>query len=177
MLFFVKARADSEEQETAPFEPAPAPPVELVVEEVAPKIPAAVQASGAAQDFVVLENSPEPAPEPEPEPPKIMGKPTDADIEAAKQELVQDILAKLEEIDGAIVPEVVTAPYDPRFPTTNQNRHCFIRYNEYYKCKFERGEDDKRCLFYQRAYKSMCPPDWVEEWEDLREQGLWFGKY
>jgi cytochrome c oxidase subunit 6b len=31
------------------------------------------------------------------------------------------------------VAQVVTAPYDPRFPTTNQNRHCFIRYNEYYK--------------------------------------------
>jgi hypothetical protein len=34
---------------------------------------------------------------------------------------------------GLLVPEVVTAPYDPRFPNTNQARHCFIRYNEYYK--------------------------------------------
>jgi hypothetical protein len=31
------------------------------------------------------------------------------------------------------------------------------------RCKFERGEDDKRCLFYQRAYNSMCPPEWVSE--------------
>jgi hypothetical protein len=30
-------------------------------------------------------------------------------------------------------PQVVTAPYDPRFPATNQARHCFVRYNEYYK--------------------------------------------
>jgi hypothetical protein len=29
--------------------------------------------------------------------------------------------------------QVVTAPYDPRFPATNQARHCFVRYNEYYK--------------------------------------------
>jgi hypothetical protein len=29
--------------------------------------------------------------------------------------------------------QLVTAPYDPRFPNTNQARHCFIRYNEYYK--------------------------------------------
>jgi hypothetical protein len=29
--------------------------------------------------------------------------------------------------------QISTAPYDPRFPSTNQNRHCFIRYNEYYK--------------------------------------------
>ena len=32
-----------------------------------------------------------------------------------------------------LVNEVVTAPYDPRFPATNQARHCFVRYNEYYK--------------------------------------------
>ncbi|WIA10170.1 hypothetical protein OEZ86_000328 [Tetradesmus obliquus] len=177
MFFFVKARADSEEQETAPVEPAPAPPVELVVEEVAVELPAAVEEAAPAEEFEIVESPPEPAPEPEPEPPKKMGKPTESDIEAAKEELVQDILSKLEEMDGAIVPEVVTAPYDPRFPTTNQNRHCFIRYNEYYKCKFERGEDDKRCLFYQRAYNSMCPPEWVEEWEELRAQGLWYGKY
>jgi cytochrome c oxidase subunit 6b len=31
------------------------------------------------------------------------------------------------------VLQVVTAPYDPRFPNTNQSRHCFIRYNEFYK--------------------------------------------
>ena len=26
-----------------------------------------------------------------------------------------------------------SAPYDPRFPGQNQARHCFVRYNEYYK--------------------------------------------
>eukprot|EP00882_Tetradesmus_deserticola_P000935 GHRQ01001015.1.p1 GENE.GHRQ01001015.1~~GHRQ01001015.1.p1 ORF type:complete len:171 (+),score=51.87 GHRQ01001015.1:121-633(+) len=168
MFFLVKARADSEEQETGSLEPAPAPPVELVVEEVALELPAAREEPAPAEDFVVVESSSDTAAEPEPEPPKKMGKPTEDDIEAAKEELVQDILAKLEEVDGAIMPEVVTAPYDPRFPTTNQNRHCFIRYNEYYKCKFERGEDDKRCLFYQRAYNSMCPPDWVSARQQSR---------
>jgi hypothetical protein len=29
--------------------------------------------------------------------------------------------------------QVVTAPYDPRFPNRNQARHCFVRYNEYHK--------------------------------------------
>jgi len=73
-----------------------------------------------------------------------------------------------------IVNEVVTAPYDPRFPATNQARHCFVRYNEYYKCVFERGAESERCAFYQRAYESLCPADWVEEWEELREKGLWW---
>jgi cytochrome c oxidase subunit 6b len=76
-----------------------------------------------------------------------------------------------------ISPEVVTAPYDPRFPSTNQARHCFVRYNEYYKCVFERGAEVERCAFYKRAYESLCPEEWVEEWEELREQGLWMGKY
>jgi hypothetical protein len=74
MFFFVKARADSEEQETAPLEPAPAPPVELVVEEVAPELPAVVEELAPAEEFVVVETPSEPAPEPEPEPPKKMGK-------------------------------------------------------------------------------------------------------
>lgn len=32
-----------------------------------------------------------------------------------------------------IMPKIVTAPFDPRFPNVNQARHCFIRFNEYYK--------------------------------------------
>jgi len=39
---------------------------------------------------------------------------------------------------------------------------------------FERGQDSQRCAFYQRAYDSLCPADWVEEWEELREKGLWW---
>ena len=27
-----------------------------------------------------------------------------------------------------------TAPTDKRFPTTNQAKHCYTRYNEFYKC-------------------------------------------
>lgn len=30
--------------------------------------------------------------------------------------------------------QVKTAPYDPRFPATNQARNCYTRYNEFYKC-------------------------------------------
>jgi len=29
---------------------------------------------------------------------------------------------------------VATAPHDPRFPSTNQARHCYTRYNEFYRC-------------------------------------------
>lgn len=34
--------------------------------------------------------------------------------------------------------QVKTAPYDHRFPSFNQARHCFTRYNEFYKYAFGR---------------------------------------
>ena len=30
--------------------------------------------------------------------------------------------------------QIETAPFDPRFVTTNQAKHCYTRYNEFYKC-------------------------------------------
>ncbi|MEW5304697.1 MAG: hypothetical protein WDW36_007290 [Sanguina aurantia] len=39
------------------------------------------------------------------------------------------------------------------------------------------GEDHARCSFYQKAYQSLCPSDWLEAWTELREKGLWTGKY
>lgn len=103
------------------------------------------------------------------------------EVEAVKEELIQEYIAKLGSDDDVenslVVPTIVTAPEDPRFPATNQARHCFVRYNEYHKCLFERAEEDARCKFYKRAYESMCPAQWVEEWQELRDNGLWPGRY
>ena len=30
--------------------------------------------------------------------------------------------------------QIETAPFDPRFPQTNQAKHCYTRYNEFHKC-------------------------------------------
>ena len=66
--------------------------------------------------------------------------------------------------DEEPVPEVKvqTTPHDPRFVTTNQARHCYTRYQEYHKCAKEKGEDASECSFFQKAYRSICPGDWVE---------------
>ena len=138
---------------------------------------------------------------------------------------------------------VATAPHDPRFPSTNQARHCYTRYNEFYRyrpcascslwprnrqaadvrcvatsspadalstqrrlsskrqghqsghscrpdtcvgllarapfvqprqalrnsavspgrCKSQKSEDDPQCLFFKKAYRSLCPGDWVRQ--------------
>jgi len=53
--------------------------------------------------------------------------------------------------------QVKSVPFDPRFPTTNQARNCYTRYNEFYRCKEQKSEDDAECKFYQKAYRSLCP--------------------
>eukprot|EP00238_Polyblepharides_amylifera_P007773 CAMPEP_0196599482 /NCGR_PEP_ID=MMETSP1081-20130531/94877_1 /TAXON_ID=36882 /ORGANISM="Pyramimonas amylifera, Strain CCMP720" /LENGTH=77 /DNA_ID=CAMNT_0041925255 /DNA_START=808 /DNA_END=1041 /DNA_ORIENTATION=- len=70
--------------------------------------------------------------------------------------------------------KVETAPFDPRFVTTNQAKHCYTRFNEYHKCVAENGAD---CEKYAKAYRSLCPMEWTAKWEEQRENGTWAGKY
>lgn len=61
--------------------------------------------------------------------------------------------------------------------TTNQARHCYTRYNEFHKCVKEKGEDSTDCTFYAKAYRSLCPAEWIEKWNEEREAGTFPGKY
>lgn len=60
--------------------------------------------------------------------------------------------------------KVQTTPYDPRFVTTNQARHCYTRYQEYHRCAKENGDDAPECTFFQKAYRALCPGDWIERY-------------
>mmetsp|Transcript_14810 Transcript_14810/g.37492 ORF Transcript_14810/g.37492 Transcript_14810/m.37492 type:complete len:120 (-) Transcript_14810:219-578(-) len=82
-----------------------------------------------------------------------------------------------EEEEPEIEVKLETAPHDPRFPTTNQARHCYTRYNEFHKCAAEKGEDAEDCKFFQKAYRSMCPNIWLEKWNEEREEGTFAGRY
>lgn len=74
---------------------------------------------------------------------------------------------------------VKTTGYDARFPSYNQARNCYTRYNEYHRCITVDGksEDDDQCKTYQRAYRSICPMEWVNSWNEQRDAGTWPGKY
>eukprot|EP00210_Caulerpa_lentillifera_P001624 g1562.t1 len=74
-------------------------------------------------------------------------------------------------------PEFWTSPPDPRFRSVNQSRTCYTRYNEYYKCKLEKDEESEECMFYKRCYETICPDEWIERWEEMREEGIWAGRY
>lgn len=70
-----------------------------------------------------------------------------------------------------------TAPYDPRFPNTNQTKHCWQNYIDFHLCTAlytkNDGEEDGRCQRFKRNYLSLCPEDWVSKWDEQREAGIY----
>ncbi|KAL1224490.1 Cytochrome c oxidase subunit 6b-1 [Cardamine amara subsp. amara] len=68
-----------------------------------------------------------------------------------------------------------TAPADFRFPTTNQTRHCFTRYIEYHRCVAAKGEEAPECDKFAKFYRSLCPSEWVDRWNEQRENGTFPG--
>ena len=70
-----------------------------------------------------------------------------------------------------------TTPFDARFPQTNQAKHGYTRYNEFYKCQAENGEGAEECEPLGKFYRAICPQEWVEKWNEQREEGTWAGRY
>ncbi|MED6172564.1 hypothetical protein PIB30_051185 [Stylosanthes scabra] len=68
-----------------------------------------------------------------------------------------------------------TAPADFRFPTTNQTRHCFTRYVEYHRCVAAKGEGAPECDRFAKYYRSLCPGEWIDRWNEQRENGTFPG--
>ncbi|XP_031491356.1 cytochrome c oxidase subunit 6b-3-like isoform X2 [Nymphaea colorata] len=75
----------------------------------------------------------------------------------------------------AAVIKVETAPADFRFPTTNQTRHCFTRYIEYHRCIDAKGEGATECDKFAKYYRSLCPGEWIDRWNEQRESGTFPG--
>ncbi|XP_057442524.1 cytochrome c oxidase subunit 6b-1 [Lotus japonicus] len=68
-----------------------------------------------------------------------------------------------------------TAPVDFRFPTTNQTRHCFTRYIEYHRCVAAKGDGAPECDKFAKYYRALCPGEWVDRWNEQRENGTFPG--
>ncbi|GMI82823.1 cytochrome C oxidase 6B, CYTOCHROME C OXIDASE 6B2 [Hibiscus trionum] len=79
--------------------------------------------------------------------------------------------------DAEETPEIKleTAPADFRFPTTNQTRHCFTRYIEYHRCVAAKGEDAPECDKFAKYYRALCPGEWIDRWNEQRENGTFPG--
>mmetsp|Transcript_55610 Transcript_55610/g.81740 ORF Transcript_55610/g.81740 Transcript_55610/m.81740 type:complete len:95 (+) Transcript_55610:33-317(+) len=68
-----------------------------------------------------------------------------------------------------------TAPYNARNPQTNQTKHCYAKYNEFFRCEKHHGEDAKECMKIKQAFFSLCPSEWRTKWDDQRENGFFPG--
>ncbi|XP_053596470.1 cytochrome c oxidase subunit 6B1 isoform X2 [Microplitis demolitor] len=69
-----------------------------------------------------------------------------------------------------------SAPYDPRFPNTNQTRHCYQYYLDFHRCKKVRGEEYEACKYFKRIYTIMCPKVWTEKWDEQIAEGRFPGR-
>ena len=84
------------------------------------------------------------------------------------------ILVEAAEPEAPARPQIVLQTHyqtDPRYSNSNQAKACFVKYSEFHKCAAEEGEDSEKCKSFQRAYRSICPCDWVTRWNELREEG------
>ncbi|SAM09079.1 hypothetical protein [Absidia glauca] len=57
------------------------------------------------------------------------------------------------------------------FPNTNQTKHCWQNYVDYFKCIDARGEDFVPCKQFKSNFQSLCPNSWIEKWDTQREAG------
>merc|ERR1711976_418073 len=64
-----------------------------------------------------------------------------------------------------------TAPFDARFPNTNQTKNCWQNYADFRRCQRIKGEDYEPCRYFQRAYMSLCQNSSIEKWDDLFDKG------
>uniref|UniRef100_A0A915IWQ8 Cytochrome c oxidase subunit 6B1 n=1 Tax=Romanomermis culicivorax TaxID=13658 RepID=A0A915IWQ8_ROMCU len=65
-----------------------------------------------------------------------------------------------------------TAPFDARFPQTNQTRHCWQYYVDYHRCKNFKGEDYEPCGYFRAVYECMCPTTWIDKFEGWRAENI-----
>lgn len=81
-------------------------------------------------------------------------------------------------VEEKVVKEVKleTAPFDPRFPNTNQTNYCYQSYLDFHRCEKIQGTESQMCDYFKRCYQAMCPNAWIERWDNQREQGTFPGR-
>ncbi|WOL18518.1 hypothetical protein Cni_G27315 [Canna indica] len=96
-------------------------------------------------------------------------------VEVMSNKSSEEQVTEVQEVEEKAEIKLETAPADFRFPTTNQTRHCFTRYIEYHRCVAAKGEDAPDCNKFAKYYRSLCPGEWVERWNEQRENGTFPG--
>ncbi|GFS46814.1 cytochrome C oxidase 6B [Actinidia rufa] len=153
------ASATSEEVITPKTEETP---VEIVS-------PAAAEESSGAPSVVTGESN-----EATSDAEESVGEATEAAAEESSGNAEPEDLGD-QEVEETPEIKLETAPADFRFPTTNQSRHCFTRYIEYHRCVAAKGEGASECDKFAKYYRALCPGEWVDRWNEQRENGTFPG--
>ncbi|XP_030950059.1 cytochrome c oxidase subunit 6b-1 [Quercus lobata] len=98
-----------------------------------------------------------------------------AATEASSENSEEENAGEQEAVEETPEIKLETAPADFRFPTTNQTRHCFTRYIEYHRCIAAKGEGAPECDKFSKYYRALCPGEWVDRWNEQRENGTFPG--
>ncbi|PVU94554.1 hypothetical protein BB561_002459 [Smittium simulii] len=64
-----------------------------------------------------------------------------------------------------------TPGYDGRFPQINSTKRCWQNYVDYHRCINLKGEDYAPCKQFYRTFRSLCPDEWTERWDEQRDEG------
>uniref|UniRef100_T1DJA9 Cytochrome c oxidase subunit n=1 Tax=Psorophora albipes TaxID=869069 RepID=T1DJA9_9DIPT len=67
-------------------------------------------------------------------------------------------------------------PFDPRFPNTNQTKHCYQSYLDFHRCEKVKGSGNQVCKYFKDAFADLCPNAWVEKWDNQRSEGTFPGR-
>ncbi|KAA8538118.1 hypothetical protein F0562_027726 [Nyssa sinensis] len=106
---------------------------------------------------------------------EIVSESAPAAAEESSESTEQENPDDQEVVDPTPEIKLETAPADFRFPTTNQTRHCFTRYIKYHRCIAAKGEGAPECDKFAKYYRSLCPGEWIERWNEQRENGTFPG--
>ncbi|XP_050214187.1 cytochrome c oxidase subunit 6b-1 [Mercurialis annua] len=161
----VEVKEDAKPETTVSAEPAAAKveeaPAAAAAEEIAQDTtPAAAAAEETTEINTAAESS---------------SQDTPADDAESSETSLEESSNEPEAADEAPEIKLETAPADFRFPTTNQSRHCFTRYVEYHRCVAAKGEGAQECDKFAKFYRSLCPGEWVDRWNEQRENGTFPG--
>ncbi|KAK2587098.1 hypothetical protein KPH14_002864 [Odynerus spinipes] len=66
---------------------------------------------------------------------------------------------------------LATPGVDPRFQQQNQTLRCYVMYTDFYRCENILGEGNDACTWFKRVFESICPHEWIRQWDELRVQG------
>mmetsp|Transcript_48365 Transcript_48365/g.117118 ORF Transcript_48365/g.117118 Transcript_48365/m.117118 type:complete len:105 (-) Transcript_48365:30-344(-) len=99
-------------------------------------------------------------------------------IPAKVNKIFSDKIPELSEKEEDLlhqVKNVRTTPRDQRFPSQNQALHCWNRYNEWLLCLKQTGGDDDKCQAFRQWSVSICPDDWLANWDEAPDDGPFLG--